>query len=282
MPGGRPAACHPSRRAARRRSEREELSERVPAQVVLLEELLHVPGSRATRARLEQTAARHQRHDREHLGARPELEDREQVGEVVAQHVSGDRDRVLAVAGTLERAARRGRDVEDLDLGPVGVGLLECGPDLAKHLGVVGPRLVQPEDRRRFGLSRARDGQPDPILDRGVLSLAHAPDVAGVDLVLEQRVVAVVAHPDRPGALDLERLVVRAVLLGRLGHQADVRRRADLGRVEAPCCLQCSTASPYSAASRSDRGSRTWRPAGRRRRSTSDPRSGWRRASTRR
>ena len=79
--------------------QREELAERIPAQVVLLDELLHVLGRRTAGAGLEQAAAVHQRHDREHLGAGAQLEDREQVGQVVAQHVAGDRDRVLAACG---------------------------------------------------------------------------------------------------------------------------------------------------------------------------------------
>ena len=82
-----------------RDGQREELAERVPAQVVLLHELLDVLGRRAAGAGLEQPAAVHQRHDREHLRARAELEDREQVGQVVAQDVAGDRDRVLAARG---------------------------------------------------------------------------------------------------------------------------------------------------------------------------------------
>jgi hypothetical protein len=110
-----------------RDGEREELAERVPAQVVLLLELLHVLGRRAAGAGLEQAAAVHQRHDREHLGAGAELEDREQVGQVVAQHVAGDRDRVLASADALE-ARTAGLDRRhDLDLEPVGVVVAQVG-----------------------------------------------------------------------------------------------------------------------------------------------------------
>ena len=99
-----------------RHGQREELAQRVPAQVVLLHQLLDVLGRRAARAGLEQPTAVHQRHDREHLRARPELEDREQVGQVVAQDVAGDRDRVLAALGALEREPRRLADGQDLDL----------------------------------------------------------------------------------------------------------------------------------------------------------------------
>ena len=94
----------------------EELAEAVPAQVVLLDQLLHVLGRRAAGAGLEQAAAVDQRDDREHLGAGAELEDREQVGEVVAQHVAGDRDGVLALADALEGVRRGELGREDLDL----------------------------------------------------------------------------------------------------------------------------------------------------------------------
>ena len=88
-------------------------------------ELLDVLRRRAAGAGLEQAAAVHQRDDREHLRARAELEDREQVGEVVAQDVAGDRDRVLAALGALEREAGRLGDGQDLDLQAVGVELVE-------------------------------------------------------------------------------------------------------------------------------------------------------------
>ena len=103
---------------------------------------------------------------------------------------------------------------------------------LAQQLGVVGARLVEPEHRRRAGLTCARHGEPDPVLDRGVLGLAHAPDVARVDLVLHQRRALVVDDPNGARRGDLERLVVRPVLLGGLGHQADVGRGAHRRRVK--------------------------------------------------
>ena len=85
----------------------EELAEAVPAQVVLLQQLLDVLGGRAAGTGLEQAAAVDQRDDRQHLGAGAELHDREQVGQVVAQHVAGDRDGVLAPADALEREGGR-------------------------------------------------------------------------------------------------------------------------------------------------------------------------------
>ena len=96
--------------------EREELAQAVPAQVVLLDQLLDVLGRGAAGAGLEQAAAVHQRDDREHLGAGAQLQDREQVGQVVAQHVAGDRDGVLAAADALQRERGRLDRRHDLDL----------------------------------------------------------------------------------------------------------------------------------------------------------------------
>jgi hypothetical protein len=90
------------------------------------QELLHVLGRRAAGAGLEQAAAVHQRHDRQHLGAGAQLQDREQVGQVVAQHVAGDRDGVEARGGcararSLARLDRR----QDADVQALGVVLGE-------------------------------------------------------------------------------------------------------------------------------------------------------------
>ena len=104
--------------------------------------------------------------------------------------------------------------------------------DLLEDLDVVRARAVEPEHGRRAGRPRALDREPHPVADRRVLGLAGAPDVAGLDLVLDQRVAGAVDDPDAPVGGDLERLVVAAVLLGLLRHQADVRRRAHRRRVE--------------------------------------------------
>jgi hypothetical protein len=88
-----------------RGGERQELAQGVPAQVSLGHELLDALGGGAPGPRLEEAAAGHERHDRQHLRARTDLEDREEVGEVVAQHVPRDRDRVLAAPDALEGEA---------------------------------------------------------------------------------------------------------------------------------------------------------------------------------
>ena len=139
--------------------------------------------------------------------------------------------------------------VEDLDLNAVGVELLERRADLAQQLGVVCPRLVEPEHGRGVRFSRARDGEPHPVLDRGVLGLAHAPDVAGVDLVLEQRLAVVVDDASRYPAS-----AISNVLSCDPYSSAAWAISPMLGVVpivagsNAPCRRQSSTVSAYSAA----------------------------------
>ncbi len=123
--------------------------------MVLAQELLHVFRRRAAGAGLEQPAAIHQRHDREHLRAGTELEDRKQVSEVVAQDVAGDRDGVLSGARSREREPGGGGDVEDLDLQAAGIQLVERTEDLAQHLRVVWSSLVKPEHGGAAGRARA-------------------------------------------------------------------------------------------------------------------------------
>ncbi len=75
---------------------------------------------------------------------------------------------------------------------------------------------VEPRD------ARAAHRELDPVADRHVLGLLHAPDVAGLDRVRRQRVALAVEHAHRALRCDLERLVVRAVFLGRLRHESHV------------------------------------------------------------
>ena len=99
----------------------QELAQGVPPQVVLLHELLHVLGGRAAGTGLEQATAVDQRDDREHLGRGAQLQDGEQVGQVVAQHVAGDGDGVLAAADALQGEGDGLLRCHDLDLQAVGV-----------------------------------------------------------------------------------------------------------------------------------------------------------------
>ncbi len=66
----------------------------------------------------------------------------------------------------------------------------------------------------------------------GVLGLAGTPDVAVGHFVLDQDVAGTVNDLDRAGFLDLEGLVVAAVFLGSLCHEANVRDGAHGGGIE--------------------------------------------------
>lgn len=110
--------------------------------------------------------------------------------------------------------------------------LREVLVDLGDQLRVVGAVLVQPEDGRGAGGAGAGDGELDPVLDGQVLGLAGAEDVALGDLLLQDDVALGVDEADGAGLGDLEGLVVGAVLLGLLRHEADVRDGAHGRRVE--------------------------------------------------
>ncbi len=183
--------------------------------------------SRASGTRLEQPAAGEQRHDREHLGARADLEDREQVGEVVAQDVAGDRDRVQAVAHACERVAGCFLGRQDADLHALGVQERDPLVYLRDQLRVVRAVHVEPEHGGHPGRPGARDGELHPVHDGDVLGLRRPPNVAGADLVLEQDLTRRVEHLNNAGSCDLEGLVVAAILLGCLRHETDVGNRAD-------------------------------------------------------
>ena len=225
-----------------RRGQREEFAEAIPAEEVILGELLDVLRGGAAGARLEEAAAVHQWDDGQHLGARADLEDREQVGEIIAEHVTRDRDRVLAGAQTLQRVAAGVGGREDAQIETGGVVLLQVRVDLGDHLRVVGARGVEPEHGRRLRETGAVHGQLHPVLDWGVLRLAGAPDIAGLDGVGKQHLglgpggVGLVGgqRDDAKGAVARggERLVVGAVFLGGLGHETHVRNRAHRARIE--------------------------------------------------
>ena len=210
----------------------QELTQGVPTQEVLFQQLLHVLRSGTAGTGLEQAATVHQRHDRQHLGAGAQFHDREQVGQVVTQYVTGHRDGVLAVAGAGQGEFHGFDRRHDADVQVAGVVVLQVGLDLLDHHAVVGAHRVEPEDRRGAAGTGAVDGQLDPVLDRRVLGLAHAEDIAGLDCLFQQQVALAVGNAYHAVGLDLEGLVVGAVLFGFFRHQANVRHAAHGGRIE--------------------------------------------------
>ena len=69
---------------------------------------------------------------------------------------------------------------------PAGVVLWQVGFNLLDEIGIVGAVFVEPEDGRGAGGAAAAYGQLHPVLDRQVLGLAHAPDVASFNGVFQQ------------------------------------------------------------------------------------------------
>ena len=111
--------------------------------------------------------------------------------------------------------------------------ILEVGLDLLDQLVLVRTIGVEPEDRRHAGVARAGHGELDPVADGRVLDLAHAPDIAFLDVLRQQHLAGGEVGDVGDAVLgDLEGLVVRAVFLGLLRHQADVGHRAHGLRIE--------------------------------------------------
>mmetsp|Transcript_151867 Transcript_151867/g.485387 ORF Transcript_151867/g.485387 Transcript_151867/m.485387 type:complete len:567 (-) Transcript_151867:1042-2742(-) len=211
----------------------EELAEGVPTQVAFLLELLHVLGRGAAGAGLEHATAREQRHDGQHLGAGAELQDGEQIREVVAQHVAGDRDGVLALAGAHEGLAHGLLRCQDANVQTSRVVLLQVLLDLRYHIAIVRTLLSEPEDGRRSAGLCPDDRKLDPILDRAVLRLAHAPNVTRCYIVAEDDFVGLAIHDAHTAILlDHEGLVMRSVLLSLRCHQANVGCVAASRRVQ--------------------------------------------------
>ena len=86
----------------------------------------------------------------------------------------------------------------------------------------MGPVGVEPEHHWRTGELPALGGQIHPVGDRRVLGGAHAPDVAGVDVVAHEHLAGFGDDAHHPGGIDLVGLVVAAVFLGLLGHEAHI------------------------------------------------------------
>src|SRR5471030_1368992 len=220
-----------------RHGQRQEFAQRVPAQMVFFHQLLDVFRRRTASARFIHAATGHQRHDRQHLGAGAQFHDREQVGQVVAQYVAGHRDGVQALAGALQGELHRVDRRHDADVQAVGIVVFQVSLNFLNHHTVVRALWVQPENGRGVAGAGTVDGQFDPVLDRRVFGLAHAEDVAGFNSLFHQQVALAVGDADYAVSLDLEGLVVGAVLFGLFRHQANVWHAAHGGWVEGAVCL---------------------------------------------
>ena len=110
--------------------------------------------------------------------------------------------------------------------------IFQVGLNFLDHHAIVRALRVQPENGRGVAGAGTVDGELDPVLDRRVFGLAHAEDVASFDVLFHQQVALAVGDANYAVSLDLESLVVGAVLFGFLRHQANVWHAAHGGGVE--------------------------------------------------
>mmetsp|Transcript_23331 Transcript_23331/g.40565 ORF Transcript_23331/g.40565 Transcript_23331/m.40565 type:complete len:238 (+) Transcript_23331:3920-4633(+) len=161
-------------------AQRTELAQRIPAQVIFLDQLLHVFGGRTAGTRFKQPAAIHQLDDGQHLGRGAQFEDREEVRQIIAQHVACDRNAGLAFADCLERQARclaRGHDLER-------VGQASRSKRRRHHLDqfrIMGTGRVQPENGLTLLSRLTFNRQLDPVFDGRFARAGRAPDIARLD-----------------------------------------------------------------------------------------------------
>ena len=216
-----------------RHGQGQKLAQRIPAQVVFLHQLLHMLGCRAPRSGFVHAAARHQRHDGQHLGTGAQLHDRKQIGEVVAQNVASHRDGVESTHHALQRVTHGAHLRHDLDVQPLGVVVLQVGLYLLDQLVFVRTVRVQPEHGGHARVAGAGHSQLDPVTHSSVFDLTHAPDIALFHILGQQHFAGGQVGDVGNAVLgDLKGLVVRAVFFSLLSHQANVGHRAHGARVE--------------------------------------------------
>ena len=211
-----------------------------------LQELLHVPGGRPAGARLKHSTAFKQGDDREHLGAGAQFQDREEIGQIITQHVAGHRNSVLALPAPLHRELYGINGSHGADVQPGRVMGGQILVDFFDQLRVVSPVRVQPKDGWRAGDSGPIDPKPYPVFNRGVFGLAHPKDVGFLNALLHQGRAGCVHNANRPVAGGFKGLVVRNRILS--AAWAISPTLATLPMVDgsnAPCSWQSSIAAWY-------------------------------------
>src|SRR5688572_14657799 len=203
----------------------------------LLEKLLDVLRRGTAGAGFIEATTGQQRNNRQHLGARAELENGEEIREVVAQDVPGDGDGVLSFANALQSRAHRLDRRLNPDVEPGRVVILEIALSFFDHVPVMAAIRIEPEDCSGAGQSRTSHCQLDPVANGEVLCLAHAPDVSLFNRMLKDHLSFRIHDAYGPGCWNQECLVMRTVLFRFLGHQADVGYSAHGGYMECAVSL---------------------------------------------
>merc|ERR1719193_2249741 len=122
----------------------------------------------------------------------------------------------------------------ELDVKSSGVVLLQVGLCEPDQVGVVSTGRVEPEDGLCVLGASSVHAQLDPVLDGGILGLAHPVDVTRVDSVAENSGASGISDDDGALGGNLKGLVMASILLSLLGHEANV------GDVSSGCPVELS------------------------------------------
>ncbi len=80
------------------------------------DKLLHVAWRRTACPGLKHRSTIDQRHDRQHFCTCAQFEDREEIGQIITQHVAGCRNGVQTLFGALQRVLHRLHRRQNLDV----------------------------------------------------------------------------------------------------------------------------------------------------------------------
>merc|ERR1712027_646 len=144
--------------------------------MAFLLELLYVLGCRTPCSSLVHGATREHRNNGEHLGAGAEFQDGKEICKVISQHVSGHRDGVQALLGTLQRHSHGFHWGHNVNVQASWIKLWEVRPHPLHEDDIVGARGIKPEDGFAWLVVVGEVVGPasvhcklDPVLDGAVL-----------------------------------------------------------------------------------------------------------------
>src|SRR5690606_2444987 len=120
----------------------------------------------------------------------------------------------------------------DLDIQSGQIMIFQIGLDLVNQDCVMCTARVEPEYSRHARHTCTTDRQLYPVTDRAILGLAHTENVTLFHFLFEQHLAGLISNAHCSCLLDLEGLVVTAVLLGGLSHQTHVWNGTHCDRIQ--------------------------------------------------
>src|SRR5699024_11784245 len=118
-------------------------------------------GCETASASFKESANVEQLNDRQHFGRGSQFEDREEVGQVVTQDVTGHRDGVFALAQTVDGVLGCTFWGHNLDFKTIGIVIGKVRFYLFDQLCIVCTFGIQPEDLRGLRCTSTSNGQLD-------------------------------------------------------------------------------------------------------------------------